>query len=378
MTDVIAPLLHKSEMKRHSRLFTTVSLIMGMALFAYVVRQVGPAEIFARLRALGWGFALILALSSVRQVVRTWAWLRCMTPPERKVGFAAVWRARLAGQAIGDLTAGPFVGEPLKVLILGDRLPLAARASSLAVENLAYAASSCLMMAIGTASLLAAFTLSESLRVASLVAVAAFLAAMAAGALVIGRRWPVLSLLGAALGRAVKREGLRAWTDRKTGRLRAIEEYIFDFYARRPADFSLVALCQAAFHLAGVAEVYLTLHLIGYEPTLVTALILESMNRVINVVFGFIPVIIGVDEAGTGLLAETLGYGAATGVTLAVIRKARMFAWTAIGLAYLARSEFRKGWEEEELEACQESLSWVGAQQGRLSYPPAPHNPSGS
>src|ERR1051326_518982 len=116
-------------MKHRSRALTFISLIIGLALFVYVIKQAGPAEILARVRTLGAGFGLIIAISSVRHMVRALAWLRCMTPGERGIGFLAVVRARLAGDALGDLTtAGPLIAEPLKVFSLGGKLSLAAGA----------------------------------------------------------------------------------------------------------------------------------------------------------------------------------------------------------------------------------------------------------
>src|SRR4030095_6413042 len=103
--------------------------------------------------------------------------------------------------------------------------------------------------------------------------------------------------------------------------LRALEDYVFDFYARRPQDFLVVALCQAGFHLAGVAEIYATLRLIGYDLTPATAFILEGINRALNIAFIFVPALVGVDEAGTGLLTEVLGFGRPAAVGLGVFCK---------------------------------------------------------
>ncbi len=318
-------------MKHRSRALTFISLLIGLALFVYIVKQTGPAEILIRVRALGAGLALIIAISSLRHVVRALAWLRCLTPDERRVGFFAVVRARLAGDAIGDLTAaGPLIAEPLKVISLGGQLSLTAGASSLAVENLAYVVSCCVMVMSGALALLAAFALSESLRAASLIALAAMLIVIIVSVIVVKRRWAVLSGLVAAITRHLNR-GQPSWAEAQIHRVRGLEDYVFDFYARRPADFFLVALCEIGFHLAGVAEIYATLHLIGSDVTLATAFILEAVNRVINIVFAFVPAMVGVDEAGTGLLAQTLGLGTATGVTLAIIRKIRMFFWIALG-----------------------------------------------
>lgn len=337
-------------MKKHSRALALLSLLCGLALFVYLVRNAGLGEIAGRVRALGAGFLLILGLSLLRQFTRTFAWLRCMTPAERGAGFWAVWRVRLAGEALGDLTAaGPLIAEPLKVIALGDRVSKAALASSLAVENVAYAASSCVMVMGGTLALLASFALNESLRAASFVALVAVCAVIVGLVLTVVLEMRVVSALGGAFARFISHEELSLWVGAKLGHLRDLEDYVFGFYARRPADFALVALCEAGFHALGVAEVYATLRLTGDGASLQQAFILEAVNRVMNIVFSFVPAMVGVDEAGSGLLARTLGLGTAAGVTLAIVRKARMFFWIALGLIFLAGRRLTK--EQMQVQA---------------------------
>lgn len=324
-------------MKSKSRALALLSLLVGLGLFAYLIKQAGAGEIAARVRALGASFLLILALSLLRQFTRALAWLRCMTPDERRTSFFAVWRARLAGDALGDLTAaGPLIAEPIKVIALGERASQAALASSLAVENIAYAASSCVMIVGGTLALLASFALDESLRTGVFVALGAVLAVLAAVALTLVLEVRVISQLCGAMTRFIAHDQLSNWLSAKLGKLRDLEDYVFSFYARRPPDFVAVALCEAGFHALGVAEVYATLHLTGDAPSLRQAFILEAVNRVINIVFSFVPAMVGVDEAGSGLLARTLGLGTAVGVTLAIVRKARMLVWIGVGLIFLA------------------------------------------
>jgi hypothetical protein len=95
---------------------------------------------------------------------------------------------------------------------------------------------------------------------------------------------------------------------------------------------------EAAFHAFGVAEIYLTLWLLyGAPPPLLTAFILETTNRLITVVFKFVPLRLGVDEAGTARFTQVLGLGANTGVTLGIVRKARVLAWSFAGGLLLTR-----------------------------------------
>jgi hypothetical protein len=156
------------------------------------------------------------------------------------------------------------------------------------------------------------------------------------GYLVIRRQWRFLS---GALAVFETRNIRRAWMEKTIPRARTFEDRIYGFYHRNGNRLLLILALELSFHCAGVLEIYTTLWFISgvVAPTLLTAFILESVNRVINVVFKFIPLRTGVDEAGTGMLSKVLGFTTAIGVTLAIVRKARDIFWTAIGVALMVR-----------------------------------------
>ncbi|MEO6724608.1 MAG: lysylphosphatidylglycerol synthase domain-containing protein [Blastocatellia bacterium] len=319
-----------------SRLLAIFSAIIGLSLFIYVLKQTGLAEIGERLRQLGAGFLLILLISASRYLTRSMSWLRCMTPDERKIGFWTLWRARLAGEAIGDLTFGPMIAEPLRLVVLGDKLSLTSGVSSLAVENICYTVSSCVMVMAGAIALLASFGLKGSLRTAMLASLGAVVIVIASSVIVIGRRWKLGSGIAMKLsGIVIRDEAMRCKIASKITHLTQLEDYIFDFFAKRPADFFLVILCQMAFHFAGVVEIYVTMKLIGANLSFATAFLMESVNRALNIAFVFVPAMVGIDELGTRELAKVLGFDGSFGVALAIIRKIRMFFWIGIGLIFL-------------------------------------------
>jgi hypothetical protein len=117
----------------------------------------------------------------------------------------------------------------------------------------------------------------------------------------------------------------------------SLEDRVYGFYQRNSARFLPILLLEFCFHLAGVIEIYVTLSFISPDqpPTFLTAFILESVNRIITVAFKFIPMKMGVDEAGTGRVSKVLQFTMATGVTLAIVRKARDLFWAAAGMILL-------------------------------------------
>ena len=317
--------------------FGIVFALLGLLLFAYFVRKAGVWEIIAGIRRLGFGFLLILGISAVRQTARSLAWTRCFELPH-SLRFRDAFAARVMGDALGNIVplASVAISEPSKAAFVTDRVPLMASLAALALENIFYSLSVVLLIFSGTAALLLSFALPKPLRYASLGALAFTLVIAPLGYFIIRRQ---LKFLSGPMTFLSRRGIAQAWLMEKgIPRGRTLEDRIYGFYSRNSNRLISIFLLEVCFHLAGVAEIYVTLYFISsVPPTLLTAFILESVNRVINVVFKFVPLRTGIDEAGTGMLSKVLGFTTAIGVTLAIVRKARDIFWTTIGVALIVR-----------------------------------------
>ena len=317
--------------------FGVLFAFLGLLLFAYFVRKAGIAQIIVGIRRLGLGFLLILGISGIRQVVRSLAWMRCFESPY-SLRFREALAARVMGDALGNIVplASMAVSEPSKAAFVTNRVPLLASLSALALENIFYSLSVAIFIFSGTLVLLLAFPLKPALRYASFATLAVTILIVPLGYLIIRRQWKFLSgpmslLHGRGFG--------PTWLEKTIPRARTLEDRIYGFYERNGNRMLTILALEMCFHLAGVLEIYTTLWFISdiVAPTLLTAFILESVNRVINIVFKFIPFRLGVDEAGTGMLAKALGFTQAIGAALAIVRKARDMFWTAIGVALMVR-----------------------------------------
>ena len=328
----------KAKQGRNRKLapYGIVFAILGLLLFAYFVRKAGVNEIIEGIKRLGFGFLLIIAISSIRQFGRSLAWTRCFEPPY-SLRLRDAFAARVMGDALGNIVplASVAVSEPSKAAFVKDRVPLMASLAALALENIFYSLSVVLVIFSGTTALLLSFTLPKGLRIASFIALAVTFLIVPLGYFVIRRKWKFVS---GPMGFFHRRNLARAWMEKGIPRAETLEDRIYGFYDRNRGRLLTILLLELCFHLAGVAEIYVTLSFISnIAPTLLTAFILESVNRVINVVFKFIPLRTGIDEAGTGMLSKVLGFTTAIGVTLAIVRKARDIFWTAIGVALMVR-----------------------------------------
>lgn len=300
----------------------------GLALLVWVVVRVGVAEITADVRQVGWGLALIVGLGGFRFLLRAAAWRLCLDPPHRlhlRDAFAAV----ICGDAIGNLTPlGPLVGEPAKAAFVRGRVALTPALTALAIENLLYTLSAAAMIAAGMVAMLVRFQLPPDVRGVGELAIAGTFTLFVTALWML---WRQPALMSRALAVAPP---LRKHADR----VRQLEEEIYTFAARHRAALPALAAAEIGFHVLGVAEIYLTLWLLNVTaPTLLTAFLFETANRLITVVFKFVPLRLGVDEAGTAIFAPLIGLPAKTGLALAIIRKARMLFWAAAGGVLLVR-----------------------------------------
>ena len=310
--------------------------IAGVALFVYFVKKAGVDQIVAGVGRLGAGFVLIIAISSVRHIVRSIAWMLCVEQPYR-LRFWDALRARLMGDAIGNILpfASFVISEPAKPALIRDRIPLMAGFSAIVIENIFYGLSVVVFVFSGMLALLLSFSLTKGLRLASLITLAVIAIVIALGALLIRKQMRFISGATSFLNR----RGLnKKWVEKS----RSLEDRVYGFYQHNGSRFLPILFLEACFHFAGVIEIYTTLSFISPQqpPTLFTAFILESVNRVITMAFKFIPLRMGVDEAGTGKVSKVLQFTEVVGVTLAIIRKARDVFWAAVGVALLVHRGF--------------------------------------
>ena len=332
-----------TENQSGSRRFAPLGIIfglLGLLLFAYFVSRAGVGEIVSNIQRLGAGFILIIGISSTRYVMRALAWTRCIEPPHR-LPFRDAFAARLMGDALGNII--PFVSvavsEPSKAVFVKDRVPLMVGLSALAIENIFYALTVALFIFCGTATLLLTFSMPKPLRYASIGALVTTLVIIPVIYIVIRRQARFLS---GTLEFLLKRGVTPKLVGKLKPRARSLEDRVYGFYATSQQSFLSIFLLDMCFHVAGVLEVFITLLFISpVAPTITQAFILESVNRIINVAFKFIPLRAGVDEGGTGQVSKVLGFARGIGETLAIVRKGRDIFWSAIGLLLIWKKGHR-------------------------------------
>ncbi|HLA12590.1 MAG TPA: lysylphosphatidylglycerol synthase domain-containing protein [Pyrinomonadaceae bacterium] len=319
-----------------------VAFLIGFALLVYVINRVGVQPIFDALLRIGFGFFFVLAMSGLRHVFRTIA-MRAAVPAEfRHISYPQAFAARLGGEAISFLTfTGPLLGEATKVALLRRRIPLTYGVPALVVDNLLYNLSVVFFILSGACVMLFSYDLPPLvyyvlLGIALVAALGIIAAAFAAKRRVMLLTWSLDRLAELRLSPKV--------ILKRRQHIHHIESKVYDFYRHHPGPFFGMIACDLLAHATSVIEVFVTLRMLGYSPGVAQAYIIESLTKVINFAFAFVPGTIGVYEGGTEVILQTLGFAAATGVALALVRKAAIVFWTSIGLLVLTSRAVPGAW----------------------------------
>lgn len=306
--------------------FNLVIAIIGLGLLVFTVQRAGGwRAIVDGVAAIGWWFAAVVALGAFRMICRTRAWMVCAN--DSQLRFRDAFSAWLVSDAMGNLTPlGLLASEPTKVLMVRSRLSTVTSVASVAIENAFYTVSVCAVLLSGTWLFMQRADVPEALErisevILTAIAITAIIAIWAART-----RPAILSKFAPLISRMAGKSQTPA------DAIRDVEAQIYNV-PRWPASRILhVSLWEIAFHVGAVAEVWLVLRLLVPAVTVAEAFLLESAGRFVTVAFKFVPYRLGIDEAGSGAVANVLGLSPATGVTLALVRRLRILILNALGL----------------------------------------------
>ena len=94
--------------------------------------------------------------------------------------------------------------------------------------------------------------------------------------------------------------------------IRQAGDRVVGFVAGHPGKVIPLILLESLYHVAAVAEIWFVLSLItGAQTRVLTAFVLETVNRMIAIAFQFVPMWLGVDEAGTAAVTSAVNLGSA-------------------------------------------------------------------
>ena len=314
------------------QLVSLAAVAIGVVLFGLTLYYIDLGATIASARRLGLALPVILLPGTCWHLLRTWGWAVAF-PAESRPAFTRLFRVRLAADAIGFFTVRGIAGEPLKVLLLYDRVAPEITAAAVALERLAFAVIGIVIAAL--ISLVAVTVLSLPRAwdtVFSMLIVAAVLVLGLAG--LVTRRQPgdYLGRLVAAMSRST---GRRLETSRAVRFILDVEQVLLQLIRGDRRRLVTLTLLATVGYLLMTIEVGLVLWTVGEPSGIVETLTIETFARLASIASAGIPANIGALEASNAAVVTALGLGG--GGALALARRVRALLWAAAGLALYPR-----------------------------------------
>ena len=307
------------------------AVLIGLALFGLTLAFIDREATLREFTALGLLWPVLLLPGAGWHIVRTCGWLICF-PADVRPSFWRLFRVRLAADAVSYFTVRGLASEPLRVVLLLDRVPAEASTASTILERTAMGVVSVIL--VGVTSVIAMTSDSvpdgwqDVFRGIAIVAVLVF----ALTVFFLTRRG---RYVGPLFERLYRRTGWH-WTEGRVAHFIGSVEEIFLTLARSdPRRLrNLVLLAIAAYGLMTL-EIWVVFWAIEQPVTVWSAMFVETFTRSASVFSGLIPANLGALEASNVAVVRALGLAGAG--SLALSRRIRGLFWAGLGLLLYPR-----------------------------------------
>jgi hypothetical protein len=314
------------------QLISLVAAAIGAVLFLVSLRYINLADTIDDVLRLGFAFPAILVPGCIWHFLRTYGWWIAF-PDEARPSFTRLFRVRLAADAISFFTVRGFTGEPLKVVLLYDRIPPAVTAAAIAVERTAFA-----VMAIVLSGLVSYFAVRRLAMPGgwdALFTLVSIGAVIALGVLAEVARHRTGDYLGRFVHRVATMTGRRLESSRVIRFILDVEDIILGLLRGDRRRLIILTVLPVVCYGLMAFEVWLVLWAVGQPIGVTAALAIETFARVSSVASAFIPAKIGALEASNAAPVAMLGLGG--GGALALSRRVLATLWAVLGLILYPR-----------------------------------------
>ena len=316
------------------RLFKLIMPGLGLLFLGYLIGKLGSGEIWRHFAILKFAFPLILLLACSWHITNSIAWSFAFPPGVFRPRLRILFMAKLAGEAINQLTPLANIGgEPLKAYLLKRESPTSRGLASVVINKTAQAITGLIFTAIGLSLVIFYWALPQAIPLPIQIGLGALLSV---GGLLIWGLWRKQQHMFSSLLNLLARLGVRTdQLERRMVKAASIDHCISQFYRDYKKRFLLVMFFHSLGWILGVFETFVILRTLGAQIDFSVAFLITSLTLIINSLFFFMPSNIGVLEGGQVFLLITLGLNPAMGLSLGIVKRMRKIFWISIGWLFL-------------------------------------------
>lgn len=319
--------------RRFPRWAQALLTLAGLVLLVVLFLNVGLAAVLDYLARFGPWFLVIVAISFLGLFLQAWAWHIIQAAHFRPVPLLRLFRVKIISDSLNTLVPTANIGgDAARPFLVRDHAPLRESIPGVLADKTVEAFAASLFLAVGFLLSLLLLKLPAWMNTAAAVSLAVTVTGIGLfiGLQMKGSLW-TLGRLARILPHA---RHLAARNGRPLAELDANLRLIY-----RGLDLKTAAAAVGLHFVArllGTVEVCLIMKILGAAVTVPQALFTSTGVTLVNTVFFIMPGQFGVTESAHILMLRSLGFSAAIGLSLGVIRRIRKLITTAVGLVLYA------------------------------------------
>ena len=306
-------------------------VLAGLSVALWLGGRIGWPAIRANIALIGQRFFLLVILYLFAQLAFMGGWWVLIGSRARRIGYWRMFGVYLAGDSVNYfLPPANLTGEPIKAHLLSRSVGFSRSVPSIMVHKHAEICAQVVFLCGGLGIAVTQFALPTELRVLTLALVLGMGITVAATFWVLKR-----GAFGASLRWLVKRGIPLQHAKSQWQATASLDRWLALFYkTRMPVFYCATFLCLLGW-CGGLLETYLVLQWLSAEPSLATAVAVETLAMALNSLIFFIPGRVGSAETVRVAVFSALGLPAAQGAVYSIVRRGREVVWAMPGLFIL-------------------------------------------
>ncbi len=310
------------------RIVQRVFFAIGLILFAYLVKQLGAAELWRSIQLIGWWWLAIIVLAVCWIASHTWAWREVLAFFGHRLPLWELFKLKMIADAINMVVPSANLGgDTLRAHLIRDWVPGTDGIPSVLIDKTLDYISKMLFNIAGFA--IALFFIDIPAMwfwgcLIYLVFIFIFYALLVLAQL--------KGLSGGLLWVTQFIPPLRKALEKRKAQLQLLDTNLHAAYTKGRKPIVLAACWHMLGRLLGLVEIWLLLWLLGAPVGFAAVFFVSAVVNVVNGVFFIVPGQWGVAEGAQVMLVQLLGFPAAIGLSLGVIRRLRRLLFAGVGL----------------------------------------------
>jgi len=315
-----------------SRTLRLALFLLGVAVFGYLVTQIGIGQLASDAGRTGFMFVPIVLLYSLVYACSARAWQLTMGESNRP-SFWRTYAVTISAGALNFLT--PVVnagGEPFRVAALAPWLGTRRAAGSVILHRMLHSFAYVLVWFTAVVLAFALLPRETPNAVLIILGVVGLVLLCILALIMSAHRRGVLERLLDWMGRVPLLRRLAARLEPKRTMLVELDQQITEFYHRQPRRFVQAILLEYLSRCIFMVEIVLIVASLGYRLSYLSAFAIGGLEGLAGNLLFVVPFEIGAREGAYYLLFNLFGLDPQLGLYTSIVSRVRDFAWIAAGL----------------------------------------------